>query len=1321
MKKLFAFLFPLFILFGINVFITELAHSQFVGFSNFSFNFREAWSASESYSANDAVVGSDGKLYVATGDIAAGGTNPGDSGAPASLWAEAVASAGPRGPQGVQGQQGPRGLQGNPGTDGSDGNPGATGARGPIGPTGQQGPRGLQGIQGNPGNAGADGVNGYSTRLIYRKINTFDYTGGIPVVTYNGTRPPNASSLTLPTQWSLNPYVSQTFNNAAASGIDSGTGRDIVVDPDTDIIYIVRKDTHGNPAVNTVRRYNFDGTTTTSNSILRLNSANMEPVSIALSGSRIYILDSVNQETDPAEPYKHYIFVYDKTNGGYQTQLSITTPLNRPVPRAITIQGSYIYAVSPRIAGVTYTNPQAKKAIRVFNLQGVEQDSLGRETLPTANDNPVAIGSDDSFLYILDGTDDKVYAYGRVDPDRRYTSLEFDLQADSYGVALSEFVLFTLNGTSIYRYYNPQNTLWASALFIQEDNPYNVIESNPFWMTARRTIETAGSVTIIQGGGTGGTGTAGVNGSSIRYVFRAIARGTTPSPDWRLSAPTGGSYTASTGPTSFIPPTDWHLSGTAAESGITDPVLYVSVSILPGDSNTVTYQVPFDITGPRGPPGPVGDSITFVYKVDTSRPAAPTGGTWDGTTLTLTSAAQTAGWSTVPVNPSGNQNLYLSEVTLPGSMSTSGNPVTYKAAFEVPRGADGSQGPRGTTGVAGPTGLSFRLIFRESTTEPSLPTGGTWNNRIFRAPTNWLENSPRRSVNDPENLYATGVELPGNTGTPHYTGVFQLNGEKGDPGDRGPQGTRGDGNDFIFQVSDSEPAAPSNGSGTWNPTTDTYTPPSGWSLDSSAFTGTNNLYTVKVTLPGSGTTETYGSVFRLNGQRGTVGPRGPPGVPGGSGGSSEDGDSLTVIYKTSTNLNDPLILGQRPSGGSWDHATNAFTIPSGWTDDPPSTAVSGTYVFMAVATLHGEANTISYDLPVRLSGEKGDAGTPGTNGNDGATGPRGPSGQTGSTGNSEVLLYQNSPAGITPTDISQSSSGIWNSATRRIGGIPGGWSQTATARTGTELTWLTTATINGSTNAIVYSIPIQLTGNIGPRGQQGSTGGGTGTAGNSLTAIYTKSTTAPSTPHPAPGQWNHMTNVFIAPNGWSDDSSNVPGTGRVYISIVRLSGTSNDVLSYSRPDLLEGQDGQDGATGPRGPQGIQGPAGPAGPKGDTGARGTAGQRGKFFIPVYQWSINQPSDPNPGRYDGGFIHNISGWERSPPSRPNNTEQLWQALIEVNADNTTSFVTMTPSSGPRGATGQDGARGPAGPQGNPGPAGTPGTNGTNGDDGNSVDTI
>ena len=95
-------------------FIAVPCSAQIIGGpSVFSFNYRENWSSSATYEANDAVRGSDGKLYVATGSIAAGGANPWSTSPPPGLWAEATSAAAPAGPRGSQGLQGTQGETGN--------------------------------------------------------------------------------------------------------------------------------------------------------------------------------------------------------------------------------------------------------------------------------------------------------------------------------------------------------------------------------------------------------------------------------------------------------------------------------------------------------------------------------------------------------------------------------------------------------------------------------------------------------------------------------------------------------------------------------------------------------------------------------------------------------------------------------------------------------------------------------------------------------------------------------------------------------------------------------------------------------------------------------------------------------------------------------------------------------------------------------------------------------------------------------------------------------------------------------------------------------
>ena len=121
-------------------------------------------------------------------------------------------------------------------------------------------------------------------------------------MTYNGTRPANAASLGLPDQWSLDPYVSQVIGTSTATGVSDG--RDLVVDPDTNIIYVVQ--VGPSPHAGSIYRYDFSGMPTSTNPSWTLNSANTSPVSIAISGNRIYVFDNANHAGSLA-PYLNYV------------------------------------------------------------------------------------------------------------------------------------------------------------------------------------------------------------------------------------------------------------------------------------------------------------------------------------------------------------------------------------------------------------------------------------------------------------------------------------------------------------------------------------------------------------------------------------------------------------------------------------------------------------------------------------------------------------------------------------------------------------------------------------------------------------------------------------------------------------------------------------------------------------------------------------------------------------------------------------------------------------------------------------------------------
>ena len=683
--------------------------------------------------------------------------------------------------------------------------------------------------------------------------------------------------------------------------------------------------------------------------------------------------------------------------------------------------------------------------------------------------------------------------------------------------------------------------------------------------------------------------------------------------------------------------------------------------------------------GRDGAAGAAGNSVAFIYRADTSQPSVPTGGTFIAATRNFTPPS---GWTLDPPSTITDvQNLYIIESTLPGQGTDGGGTITYRQPTVIPRGPRGSDSTiPGPTGVAG---TSFRLIYQEDLNEPVLPTGGTWNGSVFRPPAGWLLNAPNRTEGDPENLYATGVELPSNAGAPHYQGVFQLNGEDGSKGDKGDAGIRGVGVEFIFREESIIPTVPTEGSGVWDPTTNSYTPPSGWSLDPSTYTGNQNLYTSKVTLPGNSTEETYSAIIRLNGPQGNPGQRGPAGT--GTGGGLNNGDSIRLVYRRSNTDQDSTILTSSLSGGTWNPTTRDFSAaPSGWLLDTTGTA---TYLYAATARLPGGSATISYSTPFQITGPKGDTGSVGP------TGGIGPAGAAGVAGYANIFLYRNILSSMmsAPTILNQ---GTYDRASNTINNLDPNWSSTYTMAASNERTWVIIAGIS-PTNVISFSGAIPLTGPPGQRGQQGIAGvGGGGADGNSIRVIYRRSTTAVLTP--SGGSWNHSTGTLTPPSDWFETESEVTGSGRLYVSLLEVSGTADSIVSYSPAIAFEGPQG------PRGQQGNIGPIGPAGGKGDTGAKGSKGDPGRFNVPVYLWSTNQPADPSPGRYDGGFIHNIGSWARAPASSGSTGQRLWVANIEVNpVDNSTSLINVLLLSGPTGRVG------PVGPVSTiPGPAGVNG---------------
>ena len=119
----------------------------------------------------------------------------------------------------------------------------------------------------------------------------------------------------------------------------------------------------------------------------------------------------------------------------------------------------------------------------------------------------------------------------------------------------------------------------------------------------------------------------------------------------------------------------------------------------------------------------VGDVITAIYRVGTSAPGNPSGGSWDGTTYTPPS-----GWVQDPPSVPTGSKLYVSLVKLDGDGST----VSYSPIITF-------------TGDPGTPGLSTHLIFRRNDSEPPAPSASEFvaaNGVISSYPASWSAGFP---------------------------------------------------------------------------------------------------------------------------------------------------------------------------------------------------------------------------------------------------------------------------------------------------------------------------------------------------------------------------------------------------------------------------------------------------------------------------------------------------------------------------------------------------------------------------------------------------
>ena len=186
---------------------------------------------------------------------------------------------------------------------------------------------------------------------------------------------------------------------------------------------------------------------------------------------------------------------------------------------------------------------------------------------------------------------------------------------------------------------------------------------------------------------------------------------------------------------------------------------------------------------------------------------------------------------------------------------------------------------------------------------------------------------------------------------------------------------------FIFQQSATAPATPTGGS--WNFTTNTGTPPSGWSQSpptsptttvwaSIAFvnskTGSTFVWSAPAPWVQAGPTGPTGSI-------GLTGPTGPTGSTGATGATGPTGNTGPTGSTGNTGATGPT----GPTGSTGSTGSIGPTGPTGSTGTTGNTGPTG---------------------PTGSTGTTGNTGPTGPTGSTGSTGGTGPTGPTGSIGNS---------------------------------------------------------------------------------------------------------------------------------------------------------------------------------------------------------------------------------------------------------------------------------------------------------------------------------
>ncbi len=398
----------------------------------------------------------------------------------------------------------------------------------------------------------------------------------------------------------------------------------------------------------------------------------------------------------------------------------------------------------------------------------------------------------------------------------------------------------------------------------------------------------------------------------------------------------------------------------------------------------------------------------------------------------------------------------------------------------------------------------------------------------------------------------------------------------------------------VYLQAGSAPSTPTGGS--YNFSTNTLTPPAGWSATQPATTTTPTYlaeFTFSTTTPGvtvTGGTWTAPVVDAV----------------AGSGAPGADGISTLTLEVYLQSAGTPAA----PTGGSYTFSTDSLTAPGGgWTRSMPTTTTTPTWRTAYTFSTSTPATPVSggtWSTPVIVA-RNGENGLPGVDGSPGLDG----------MSVARVYIYQRSGSGAPALP---SATATYTFSSGALTGLNNGWSATIPAGTDPLYVSVATAASSGASDTITsgeWATAVVLAEN-----------GADGGDGLNSATVYLFQRTATSTPPSLPSAsvtYTFATGVATGMNnGWVQS---LPTTGGAYRWV-----TTASALSTGATDTLSSGEWATAAL-----------------LAEDGTPGSAGTS-TFTATIYKQDTIAPSAPSGGTFNftTAVLTPPSGWSATPPA-------------------------------------------------------------------------